>query len=303
MSTHKTQFTDKAAEDFLNSYFNTKGIKVESIKGGAESQAFYFSLLGEKYVLRVTKHGMLNYLKDSIAYSDFSSEKLPVSEIIDCGEFGKGFSFAVMKRAAGKTLDRFSKEQLGDLAPKVAAAIAEVHKIEVPGEGYGGWGSNRNGSFKSWNEYLLANLAQEGFEDRSFCDADFNLSLKREILKLVPFCPEERVVLHGDCAPANILSDGKRVTALIDWGDSLYGDPLHDVACIDFWASKNDFTAVFRDYYLDNGGLPDNFEERIMCYKLLRAYGSLWFYAYSDQEDSYKKCAQNAKEILQSLNS
>ena len=39
------------------------------------------------------------------------------------------------------------------------------------------------------------------------------------------------VVLHGDYWPGNVMSDGGRLAAVVDWEDASRGDPLADVAC------------------------------------------------------------------------
>ena len=46
---------------------------------------------------------------------------------------------------------------------------------------------------------------------------------------------EERpgVLIHGDCHPGNFLSDGQRITAMLDWEDCAIGDPRFDVARMD----------------------------------------------------------------------
>ncbi len=184
------------------------------------------------------------------------------------------------------------------MGPEIVKVLAEVHKLKAPGEGYGGWGLNRNGPFKSWEEYLLKSLEQDQseFEDKSFYDADLQENLKEEIKNLIHYCPEERAILHGDFGTPNILSDGRVITAVIDWGDSLYGDPLKDIASL-----RPSQQEEFRRYYEERGGLPDNFDKRLECYTLLNAYGGLWFYAYSDQEESYKRCAQTANRLLEEL--
>lgn len=300
MSTHKTQFEDSRAEEFLNRYYKTKGIRVHPISVGEESQAFYFSNNDAEYVLRVSRHGDLEYKKDQIAFNEFASDKLPVPEVIDIGKVDDNHFFIITRRAKGRTLNELSLEEIKSLNFNIVGIFTEIHKLKAPGEGYGGWGLNRNGPFKTWKEFLLASLEQdeEDVRARSFYDASLHRVVKEKIRELISYCPEERVILHGDFGTPNILSDGGRITAVIDWGDSLYGDPLKDVAS---WSKREGFLEEAKRSYERNGGLPENFRERINCYRLLNTYGGLWFYAYSDQQESYRKCAESAKELIAEL--
>lgn len=302
MSSHKTKFTSSEAEDFLNSYFKTTRIKVESLSGGEESKAFVFDFKDSKYVLRVTWHGVLGYQKDKIAYENFSSRKLLIPEIIDVGDVNSDISFAISRRARGKTLNNFSNDEIDRLVKEIVRAVSFLHNVATPGTGYGGWGTNKEGKFSSWREYLEHCLDQDEEEvsDKFFYDKDFHEQLNEELRSLIDLCPEERVVLHNDLGALNMLSDGNGLTALIDWGDSMYGDPLKDVACLSFWFNKHNFSRAFRDHYEEEGKIPENFDERIKCYMLLIGYGSLWFYAYSDQEESYKNCLGRLRDILDS---
>jgi hygromycin-B 4-O-kinase len=301
MSTHKTKIEESKAEEFINDYFGAGNIKLEPIGWGEESQAYYFSFDEKDYVLRLSKHGNLEYLKDQIVHREFSSNELPAPEVIDIGSVEDDLSFVITKRVLGKTLNEFSVDEVKSLNSDIVAVLAEIHKLKAPGEGYGGWGLNRNGPFKTWKEYLLASLEQDQEEAKlkEFYDESLHRSVKEEIRKMIPYCPEERSILHGDFGALNILSDGFRITGVIDWGDSLYGDPLKDVAS---WAERDGFIEEIKNYYGKNGGIPEYFDERIKCYKLLNAYGALWFYAYSDQEKSYKKCAENLTKLIEQPN-
>ena len=50
-------------------------------------------------------------------------------------------------------------------------------------------------------------------------------------------CPDHRQLIHGDLLYGNVLdSPDDRITALFDWGNSLVGDPLYDIAWLIFWA-------------------------------------------------------------------
>ena len=53
---------------------------------------------------------------------------------------------------------------------------------------------------------------------------------------LVDACPEQRFLVHGDLLNYNVLVSTCAVSAVIDWGCSLYGDFLYDVAWLAFWA-------------------------------------------------------------------
>jgi len=41
---------------------------------------------------------------------------------------------------------------------------------------------------------------------------------------------ERRAICHGDFHPQNLLADGRAITAVLDWPNSLIADPAYDVA-------------------------------------------------------------------------
>ena len=43
-------------------------------------------------------------------------------------------------------------------------------------------------------------------------------------------------MIHGDLLNRNVLVSCGRITAVLDWGSSLYGDFLYDIAWLEFWA-------------------------------------------------------------------
>lgn len=70
--------------------------------------------------------------------------------------------------------------------------------------------------------------------------------------------PDERVWLHGDLHPRNILVRGGEIAAVIDWGDLTAGDPAADLAVS--WMLFDPVTQdPFRDAY---GPAPDGTWER-----------------------------------------
>ncbi|WP_439897592.1 phosphotransferase, partial [Escherichia coli] len=53
--------------------------------------------------------------------------------------------------------------------------------------------------------------------------------------ELARHCPNVRALVHADFGSNNVLTDGHRITGVIDWSEAMYGDPLYDIANILFW--------------------------------------------------------------------
>ena len=87
-------------------------------------------------------------------------------------------------------------------------------------------------------------------------------------MELAVYCPEERKLVHGDFGSNNVLADGRQITAVIDWDNALYGDPLYDVAGAYFWSTWlmcMEKSARYWDTTL--ASLP-SYRDRIQCYQL-----------------------------------
>jgi aminoglycoside phosphotransferase (APT) family kinase protein len=80
-----------------------------------------------------------------------------------------------------------------------------------------------------------------------------------------PVAPNDRVLLHGDFWPGNVLWRDGHVAAVVDWEDAALGDPLADVGNCRLellWAHGAEATAEFTEHYrraardVDLRGLP-----------------------------------------------
>ena len=84
------------------------------------------------------------------------------------------------------------------------------------------------------------------------------------------------VLCHRDLQRANIMIEGTRITAIIDWEGQEACDPAYDIAVLlsrmsRFWCPPKDneiLTAILRGY--DPAG-PDDFRRRIIAHRLLFA--------------------------------
>jgi hygromycin-B 4-O-kinase len=70
------------------------------------------------------------------------------------------------------------------------------------------------------------------------------------------------------------VNDECEVTAVYDWGCSVFGDYLYDLAWFTFWApwmigfSQLDLAKRVRSHHREIGVDVTNFDERLRCYEL-----------------------------------
>lgn len=290
MSTNKTQIDHAAAESFMRERFHVLSIDQERIADGETSQAFFFETHEGQRVLRVNAKNDFGFRKDQFAHAHFNSDAVPIPKIFDIGEIQAGVFFAVSERMPGKTLDKFTHAEIDNLMPKIISTVDAIHAIAPPGKGYGTWDLNGQGKFTSWREMIKADLHQDDAETTSadFYDSALAESLRNEIMAMFDVIPEERKLIHRDYGFNNTLSDGVNITGVIDWEGSAYGDPLQDVAWLDFWHNQQGYAKAFKRYYSEQGRDMPQFNERVTCYKLLAGCGSLDFFARSRQPKKYE---------------
>jgi hygromycin-B 4-O-kinase len=122
--------------------------------------------------------------------------------------------------------------------------------------------------------------------------------------RLVEGLPDERHVIHGDLANRNVLALGADITAVIDWGNSLYGDYLYDAAWLIYWWrwypqwQSIDIRAEMSRHWKHTGGLPADLEHRLHAYVVLIGLDAMSYNAFTGQWDAL---ARNAKQVSQLL--
>jgi hygromycin-B 4-O-kinase len=173
--------------------------------------------------------------------------------------------------------------------PDLLALHDRIAAIEL-GPGAGSLRADGRGQHPSWAAFLtgIADQDAPGFWhgwralfDTTFLDRRLWDELHRRFLELVPFCPEERRLVHGDFGFDNVLVEGDRVSAILDWANAKVGDPLFDVAYLCFWSTRH--ADLLRARY----GAAPAYDARISCYHLLFALDALRFYAKAGRRESY----------------
>lgn len=284
MSTVKTQINSEEVIAFLKKYFDPGVQVIEFLKGGELSQAFAFSASKGDFVIRINKD-KYTFEKDEYAFEHFAGINIPVPKILEIGQFNEKLFYAISKRALGKTFDLLDKETTLKLLPKLIETLDKIHATKIETGKYGYWDSFGKANIDSWKEFIL-HRDDEFVSSRP--EDNFIKRLHQLISDLEKYLPEERYLVHGDFGFNNLVTDGEIITGVLDWGESVYGDFIYDVAWLSFWPSEVNFAEIFREHYKNKSQGVKFFEERLRCYELQIGLGSLGFFAKSEQKDDYE---------------
>jgi hygromycin-B 4-O-kinase len=230
------------AQAFLTRYLGEPPSAVAQIGAGAWSQCFGFSSSGRDLVIRFGKY-VIDFQKDQRAHQ-FARPELPIPEVLDIGSAFDGY-YAVSTRAHGVPLESVSVAQWRALVPAVVAALEAMRTTDLSStHGFGGWGVDGHAEHASWSDRLLAvqedtpdqrghgwraRLATSPEGEAAFC---WGLDLLEQVVDDdVP-----RSLLHCDLTNRNVLVQGGQISGVFDWGCSIYGDHLYELALFEFWA-------------------------------------------------------------------
>jgi len=118
----------------------------------------------------------------------------------------------------------------------------------------------------------------------------------------VDHCPEERHLVHDDLINFNVLVEGDRISAVLDWGSSIYGDFLYDIAKLVFYRpwypawQDIDFAAEAQAHYDAVGLDVPHLSERLGCYALRIGLTDM---AYSAWRKRWEQVELKTRRMLQ----
>jgi len=288
-------------QDFLQIYFNHRSSDVQLIGAGWFSQAFSFSIGDQGFTFRVNQYEE-DLKKDALAYQYFVAPQVPIPCTVRCGQYDKKHYYMITERVPGKKFNQLSHGDALALTPQLFETLEAIQSTDI--SGLGGWGladASGQGRFASWEVYLMSVYNQKFKDDwrdlasYTFLEHSLYARYLDEMERLLPYCSQEKSLIHRDIGGDNILSDGERITGVLDWADFGLGDSLFDIAYLDYWPSGIPYADLWRERAAEKGQMPEHFEERLSCYKLWIALDSMRIAAVKDDWKMYLRNRERAR--------
>ena len=283
------------AQAFLTSHLGVEPSEVVQIGEGAWSRCFGFSCDGQDLVIRFGKY-VSDFQKDRLAHT-YATQDLPIPEVLEIGKAIDGY-YAISRRVYGVPLESVRAEQWLALVPAVVAALEAMRTADLSATvGFGGWVADGNAAHSSWSSRLLSvgedmpDQRGHGWRERLAelpqGEATFEWGL--DLLKKVVDDAVPRGLLHCDLTNRNVMVNRGQITGVLDWGCSVYGDHLYDLARFEFWApwhpqlNMEYLRSTIEQRWVEKGYKPENKKSRLMASYLHTGLEHLAYHAHLGQ--------------------
>ncbi|MFF3671616.1 phosphotransferase family protein [Microtetraspora malaysiensis] len=261
----------------MRTTFGERATEPQPLAVGAWSRAFELTIDGAEVVLRIGAHGT-DFAKDELA-ARFAGSNLPVPPVLTRGMVDT-WHYAISARAHGIALDHLPATDVALALPSLLTTLDDIGKIDLAGTaGYGIWTPDGRAPYDSWMDALLAigtETARVPGWRAALVDSEIGLGPVEAglaaLAALAPYLPNERHMIHGDLLSRNVLVADNTITAVLDWGNALYGDSLYDAAWLIYWWSwypqwrTIDIGAELLAHWHATGQLPTHLRERLHAY-------------------------------------
>ena len=279
---------------------------IKEASTGKIKKVYFFKAENNEYVIRFSKDNtefeIESYLQDR-----FEKAKIPSPKVLNKGCY-KDYNYAISEKLYGTQLCDLDKEEVESSLPSIMDTLKNIDSIDISFTlGYGWLNSNKNGQFKTFEEFLRNFFSKEiqGFWkdwyelfENSFLEREVFMELYKKMIKLAPYCEGKRYLVHSDFHYNNVLVSDSKVSGVIDWGGVSYLDYFFDISKIVLEFSKHDLFNRFCEFYKQNDFDVSHAKERFLCATICHSLDGMRFYAKLGKEEVYKNILNNVLAII-----
>ncbi|MBP1996944.1 phosphotransferase [Paenibacillus eucommiae] len=212
---------------------------VSELTGGLASQNFTFEVNGQCYVFK-TGTRMEVYEKENLIYNNYKGV-LPLRSAIQINESEQHQPYAIYHFIEGVKVFDLNSEEIFDIVPSVLQILSDLKSINVSdSEGYGHFDGKGKAPYRTWIDFIEAIYNEDLYNWHQIKNKSIDTEMINEaIRKLITVIPSinlrKKQLIHGDLGSFNLIAHRGRISGIIDWSLSMYGDHLYDVANFLFW--------------------------------------------------------------------
>lgn len=298
------------AQEFLEEHLGDV-TDVELVGEGEWSRCFGFVHADEELVVRFGRH-VQDFRRDQWA-SRFATPDLPIPDVTEIGE-AFGAWFAISTRVHGTPWEQLDEDAWAATLPSILATLGALRLTDISHtNGYGFWDSSGNAPHGSWREFLATvsddppDYRVHGWRarlDELPASAKAFRHANARMLALGDALPSERYLVHNDLLNRNALAADGRVTAVFDWGCSIYGDFLYELATFLFWApwhppiDAEDTLAAAQRHYAATGVDTPDLDARLRCCALHIGLAHVGVNAFFGDVEMLRRTEERMLEFL-----
>ena len=266
-----------------------------SLGHGEWSRGYFFRARDERDLVVRFSGTDQDFQKDTRAMT-YAGPRLPIPRVLEVGA-AFGAYYAISERAFGEFIEERDAGAMTRLLPSLVDALDAMRAVDISdSRGFGLWRGDGSAPYASWRDFLHhLNADPPSSRKHGWRGRLDHYPGSREVFErgfaameqLIPFCPDQRHLVHSDLLYFNVLVANDRITSVLDWGSSLYGDFLWDVAWFTFWQPWYTAWASVDIRGAAERHLPaENFAERMRCYEIAIGLDGMAYQAFAGYADN-----------------
>ncbi len=236
---------------------------------------------GQEIIIRSHPKGILNgyFHAEAAAAQNALDAGLPSYRTLAVHDYSGGddFAFQVLEKLPGTAIVEWLKAHPDDepkLLESVGRNLAKVNQITI--EGFGPFDNEKakTGQLRGLHQ-TLADAVNAGLEfnldvlqTESIFTADQVVAVRKLFAITNPLLQSgQPILVHNDFADWNLLTDGEKVTGILDWDECVGGDPLSELACWSTFFEPERLEGMLKGYFSVTQK-PSNFDNKFQLLRL-----------------------------------
>jgi hygromycin-B 4-O-kinase len=297
---------------FLEARYGSPVADVALLGAGAWSRAYRFEVAGSAHVIRWSQFAD-NFERDAYAVR-YASDDLPIPPITAFGA-AHGSYYAISPFVEGAFLEALAPDDLNETIPALLRLLRALRRVDLTDtSGYGFWNAQGVAPYPSGRSLVLDDKNDSpgslinGWRlklEASRMGTQTYDTLRRMLVELIERIPEVRGLVHSDLLNRNVLAMPGRITALLDWGSSFYGDPLYDIAWFVFYepwyphfGTINLAQQLLDDYHADPAADQRQIDDRLLACLLDIGLNSIAYNAFIENWTNGEEAATYTLSML-----